>query len=107
MALLDAAPCPVRTVIVDGHTWLGRGQPGLGKYLYDELRELVPVIGIAKRAFHQGCAFELLRGKSSNPLHVTVAGMHEVTLQGYLHQLHGPHRIPTLLKRVDAMSRGR
>jgi deoxyribonuclease V len=105
-ALLAASPVRPRTIIVDGHVWLGRGQPGLGKYLYDDLRELVPVVGIAKRPFHKGCAFPLFRGGSLNPLHVTVAGMHQATLEGYLCQLHGPHRIPTLLKRVDHLCRG-
>ena len=107
LALLEAAPCPVSTVIVDGHVWLQRGRPGLGKHLHEALGEITPVIGLAKRPFHRGCAFPLYRGTSKHPLYVTVTGMHQVTAEGYVTQLHGPHRIPTLLKRVDAMSRGR
>jgi deoxyribonuclease V len=106
LALLAASPVPANTILVDGHVWLGVGRPGLGKRLYEALGEITPVIGIAKRPFHQGCATELLRGSSEAPLYVTVAGMHMVTALGYLTQLHGPFRIPTLLKRADALARG-
>jgi len=43
----------------------------------------IPTVGISKRHFVEGITTEVLRS------------------------MHGPHRIPTLLKRVDGLNRGR
>ena len=105
-ALLDAAPVTGAVIIVDGHVWLSTGRPGLGRHLYGALGERTPVVGVAKRPFHLGCAVKLYRGRSKNPLHITAAGLHEVSCLGWVKAMHGPHRIPTMLKRVDQLCRG-
>ena len=51
LAVLRRAPSPVDVVVIDGYVWLGeQGQPGLGARLHQELG--LPVIGVAKTAFH-------------------------------------------------------
>jgi len=106
LAVLKAAPVSVRTVIVDGHVWLGMGRWGLGRHLHEALGETTPVIGVAKRPFQGGSAAEWVRGSSKTPLYVSVAGLHIATVQGYLCQMHGPYRLPTLIKRADTLARG-
>jgi len=105
-ALLGASPVEPDIIVVDGHVWLSVGRPGLGWHLYDALGQTTPVIGVAKRPFHQGTAAQVLRGDSKNPLHITAAGLHEVSCMGWVKAMHGPYRIPTMLKRADQLARG-
>lgn len=107
LRLLDVIPEKPDTVVVDGHVWLGHMQPGLGNYLYKALYGAVGVVGIAKRPFRDGVAREVFRGESSNPLHVTAIGSDWEDACKGVQAMHGPHRIPTLLRRVDSLSRGR
>jgi len=39
-------------------------------------------------------------------LYVTAAGMRLQEAADRIQRMHGPHRIPTLLKRVDTLARG-
>jgi deoxyribonuclease V len=105
-AALGALGQPPEIVIVDGYVWLGEGVPGLGARLFDELRQVVPVIGVAKKPF-RGCtlAIAILRGQSGAPLFVTAAGVDAAAAAGWVRGMHGPHRIPTLLKRADMLCR--
>ena len=54
-----------------------------------------------------GVAEAVLRGGSERPLWVTAAGMDPREACARVREMHGAHRIPTLLKRVDALCRGR
>ena len=105
LALRAALPAPPTLWVVDGHVWLRDGQPGLGAYLFEALRGTVPVVGVAKRAFRDGVAIPVCRGQSANPLHISAAGLSPERAAEAVQQMHGPWRIPTLLKRVDALSR--
>lgn len=107
MELLDRIDVPVNAVVVDGHVWLSEGKPGLGHYLFEALGGRTPIIGVAKRPFHNGIADPVLRGVSKNPLHVTSVGTDQQSALDGVAAMHGPHRIPTLLKQVDGLSRGR
>jgi deoxyribonuclease V len=94
-------------IIVDGFVYLdGESKPGLGKYLYDALHGEVAVIGVAKSRFH-GIAelYQLFRGGSSRPLYVTAVGVHLDRAKEFIRDMHGRHRLPTMLKRVDLLSR--
>lgn len=93
------------TVIVDGHVWLGDGRPGLGAHLYAALGEQVPVIGVAKSAFPGAPGVEVRRGQSARPLYVTAAGVDTGEAARHIEGMHGAHRLPTLLKRVDQACR--
>lgn len=95
-------------IVVDGFVTLGADQkPGLGMYLYNSLEQSLPIIGVAKRKFvGTPIACEVYRGKSQNPLFVTAVGMDLAQAKAHITSMHGEHRIPTLLKRVDQLCRG-
>lgn len=107
LSLLKKVHEPLDVIIIDGYVQLGKAQKmGLGLHLYQALDEKIPIIGVAKKAFKdtpQAC--ELLRGNSINPLYITSAGIELDKAQEYIKQMHGKHRIPTLLKKVDQLCR--
>jgi deoxyribonuclease V len=113
LAALAQVPEPLTTVVVDGYVWLGAGEdgtpkPGLGARLYDALGGRVPVVGVAKTAFRGAGAVTtpVVRGaEAKNPLHVTAVGMDPLEAARRVAAMHGPHRLPTALKRVDALCR--
>jgi deoxyribonuclease V len=107
LKLLEPVKGRVETIIVDGYVWLGpENRPGLGAHLHEALDEQTPVIGVAKSIFRGATNAEaVLRGRSRRPLYVTAAGMDPVIAAKNVQGMHGPHRIPTLLKRVDQLCR--
>ena len=107
LALLPHLEQRPEIIIIDGHVYLGAdSQPGLGRHLYDALAGQVAVIGVAKSSF-KGTpkATAVYRGQSKRPLYVTAAGMDEETARECIRTMPGSYRIPTLLKRVDLLSR--
>jgi deoxyribonuclease V len=106
-AVLSALSRPPDLVIVDGYVWLGNeNQPGLGGHLFRELDAKVPVVGVAKTRYRgQRAALEITRGRSRTPLYITAAGIDVHEAAPCIQQMHGSHRIPTLLKRVDKLCR--
>ena len=108
LSLLQDIDSELETIVVDGYVSLGQQQQaGLGAYLYDEMEQKVPVVGVAKSRFKDTPAScEVLRGNSQNPLLVTAAGIPLVQAKQNIAQMHGSNRIPTLLKRVDRLARG-
>lgn len=119
LALLPHLPAMPTVIVIDGYVYLGsERRAGLGKYLYDALNcgshsELsidgqIAVVGIAKKRFAGTPATaEVQRGGSRRPLYVTAVGVDEVVAQGWIAAMHGQHRLPTLLKAVDQLCRGR
>jgi deoxyribonuclease V len=106
LAVLKSLSELPQAIIIDGYVWLGEQQPGLGAYLYEALERRAAVIGVAKTRFLQAEPVELvLRGRSRSPLYVTAAGMDVAEAARHIRAMHGPYRIPTLLKRVDQLSR--
>lgn len=107
LALLHHLEALPQVIIVDGYVHLGSEQrPGLGWHLYQALDGRVPIVGIAKSRFHDtppGAA--VVRGRSQNPLFVTAMGMSEAVAKQNVRLMCGPYRTPTLLKRVDGLSR--
>jgi deoxyribonuclease V len=136
LTVLKSLPELPEVVVIDGFVWLGRQQPGLGAHLYEALGGQVAVVGVAKSRFLRAAPVEaILRGKSRSPLYISAAGrlgrsqcgaaapgrnrpgiaadwlttdadtdLAEVA--GHIRAMHGPYRIPTLLKRVDQLCRG-
>jgi deoxyribonuclease V len=93
-------------LVVDGHAWLrALDDPGLGARLWEALGRAAPVVGVAKQAFQGGVALPVRRGGSENPLWVTAAGMDAADACRCVSIMHGAHRLPTLLKRVDRACR--
>jgi deoxyribonuclease V len=95
-------------ILIDGYVWLdAKGRRGLGAYLFEEMGQDIPVIGAAKTRFAGAVSFseQVLRGRSENPLWVTAAGIEAATAAAHVQSMHGQHRIPTLVARVDYLAR--
>lgn len=93
-------------IVVDGYVMLGN-KPGLGKHLFNSLDCKIPVIGVAKSKFEGSSPDEVFRGASKNPLYVTAAGLDLQEASDRIRKMHGDHRIPTLLRIVDHLARGK
>lgn len=107
LALVALIGEPLAVLIVDGYVWLGKGNlPGLGAYLHAALGGTTAVIGVAKSRFAGATeAVPVLRGGSQRPLLVTAAGMDARVAARCIKAMHGEHRMPTLIKRADQLSR--
>ena len=93
-------------VIVDGHVWLGAGQPGLGAHLNAALGGRIAIVGVAKRPYAGATEARLIvRGTGLDPLYVSAIGTDVDAAATGVRAMHGPHRIPTLLRRVDRLAR--
>jgi deoxyribonuclease V len=92
-------------IVVDGYVDLDpQGHSGLGAHVHEEFG--VPVIGVAKTAFHTAThARPVLRGQATRPLYVTAAGLGLDQAADLVRTMTGPHRMPDALRRVDALSR--
>ena len=94
-------------IVIDGYVYLdGYAKPGLGKHLYDALHGNVKVIGVAKKRFAGiSDAYALYRGGSKQPLYITSAGEALSAAKLHILSMHSIYRIPTMLKKVDQLSR--
>jgi deoxyribonuclease V len=95
-------------IIVDGLVFLdGYSKAGLGKHLFDALDEKTTVIGVAKKRFKNiDMNFAVYRGDSQRPIYVTSIGTDIELAKENIRNMHGQHRLPTLLKRADQICRG-
>lgn len=107
LRLLDEHQLSPTHILIDGYVYLdGHSRPGLGKHLYDALSGKVKIIGVAKNPFKGIPAeYTLYRGSSAKPLYITCAGMMPTEAKSRIAAMHGPYRIPTLLKTVDQLCR--
>jgi deoxyribonuclease V len=96
---------PVDLIVVDGYVHLDpHGRPGLGAHVHARLA--VPVIGVAKTAFHTATqAIPVHRGQAHRPLYVTAAGLPSVRAADLVRGMAGPYRLPDALRRVDSLAR--
>jgi len=93
-------------MVVDGYVML-ENRPGLGQHLFKSFDGKIPVVGVAKSKFKGSFGTEIFRGGSIHPLYVTSAGVNLKKASERIRTMHGAHRIPTLLKRVDLLARKR
>ena len=107
-AAIGALKSAPSLLLIDAFVHLGSDRkPGLGRRLWEALDQTIPVIGVAKNAFDGASEKTAVRrGESQNPLYVTAIGVDEDWARDRVQEMHGPHRIPTLLKKVDQLSRG-
>ena len=105
LKVLGKAATPIAVAIIDSYVDLADNKPGLGRYLYRALAEKTAVIGVAKSRFRMAPAVELRRGRSQTPLFITAAGLPQKEAADLIRQMHGPYRLPTLLKQVDSTCR--
>ena len=105
LGVLATGPEP-RLIVIDGYVWLGDDQPGLGARLYESLGKTTPIIGVAKTRFLSSkAAMPICRGESESPLFVTAVGVDVQQAADWIKSMHGPFRVPTMLKRVDQLAR--
>ncbi len=107
LRVLDLVRTPLRAVLVDGYVDLDeRGTPGLGAHLHAYLGGGIAVVGVAKTAYRRSTfATPVLRGSSRRPLFVTARGVSAADAARLVRGMHGAHRFPTLLARVDRLAR--
>lgn len=105
LAVLRNSAPPPATLMVDGYAWLGQDRPGLGVHLHEALGQKVPVIGVAKTRFAGAPAIEVCRGASRRPLFVSAVGLDATTAAAHVVAMHGPYRVPAMLRRVDQLCR--
>jgi deoxyribonuclease V len=108
LAVLGRVRLPLQSIAIDGYAWLGPARPGLGVHLYEALGRSVPIVGVAKTRFRSSSsdiAVRVFRGESRRPLLVTSAGVDASIAAEWVRSMHGRSRIPTLLRRVDQLSR--
>lgn len=114
VAVLGQVKVQLEAIVVDGYVWLEQGKMGLGAYLYSDLENKVPVIGVAKNpwqghASHDGKGknewrvIEVSRGESKRPLYVTSVGTDVQLASRNVAAMHGAFRIPTLLSAVNRL----
>ena len=105
--VIDLIKEPISTMVVDGHVYLSdQKKPGLGAYLYKELSEGIPVIGVGKNSFKDlTICKEVFRGESQKPLYVSSVGISVEEAAKSIESMHGDFRFPTLLKLVDSLAR--
>jgi deoxyribonuclease V len=107
LAVVEPLRAELTTVVIDGYAWLTPATPGLGARLFDALGRTTPVVGVAKTGFRGAAsAVQVFRGTSDKPLFVTAAGLPFEIAAELVRSMHGPHRIPTLLRCVDRLARG-
>lgn len=98
----------VQVLIVDGHVYTTSETFGLGGYAWEALEKKIPVIGVAKRSFHSNkeTVVEVLRGGSKNPLYVSAIGMELSKAVGFIQNMKGNYRMPTILTELDKVTKG-
>jgi deoxyribonuclease V len=101
-----ARTAPIDLLVVDGYVDLDPdGKPGLGAHAHTEFA--VPVIGVAKTAFHSAShAIGVQRGETAQrPLYVTAVGLPLPDAAELVRRMAGRYRMPDALRRVDTLSR--
>lgn len=105
MKILEIVEEDYEYILIDGYVFLGE-ESGLGKHLWDALTVKKPIIGVAKNYFKgtsEECA--VLRGKSQKPLYVSAIDLSLEQAKQNIVAMYGMHRIPELIKQIDAHTR--
>jgi deoxyinosine 3'endonuclease (endonuclease V) len=95
-------------IIVDGFVTLNNdGKIGLGGYLFEALDQKNPIVGVAKNDFSAPDEKRrtVFRGESKTPLFLTAMGIDVDEIKVEVEKMHGSYRIPTLLKKLDQLTR--
>ncbi|MEF9478565.1 endonuclease V [Chryseobacterium sp. 1B4] len=106
--LKKIALSPEDIIIVDGYVTLDNdGKIGLGGHLYEALEMKYPIVGVAKNEFTtpDSRRRSVFRGDSKTPLFVTARGIDIDEAKCMVEKMYGNYRIPTLLKKLDQLSR--
>jgi deoxyribonuclease V len=104
---LSALRSDFSAIVIDGYVVLDeQGSPGLGAHLHAHFIGAIPVIGVAKTAYRGGMfATPVYRHASRRALFVTAVGIETDTAARLVRFMHGAHRLPSLITRVDHLAR--
>jgi deoxyribonuclease V len=107
LAVLARAARFFEVVVVDGYVHLMPSVgKGLGLHLHEALGGITPVVGVAKSPLTiAGRCLPIYRGRSRRPLFISAAGWPLSKAAGDIAGMHGPYRIPTLLRLADRQAR--
>jgi deoxyribonuclease V len=108
LAVLEAAGAVFAHILVDGYTHLKPpAVKGLGAHLADALERECIVIGVAKNPLAMADRFvPVTRGRSRRPLYVSAVNLALEQAADLVSSMHGPFRIPTLIRKADRTARG-
>lgn len=95
------------TIIIDGYVHMQASRKGLGQHLFEALGQQIPITGIAKNPMKLATDFlPVRRGDSDKPLFVSTISLDLSEMAELVKKMHGPFRIPTLVKLADQAARG-
>lgn len=96
-------------ILIDGCVHLDAQEtPGLGQHLHDALNGRTAVIGLSKTPMtNMPAQFEVFREDEARPLVVTCAGVDLGAAKARVQTMHGRRRVPTLLKLVTRIAKGK
>ncbi len=106
-SLLSRTQPQFRPLVIDGFVHLKAGVgKGLGTHLFESLPYTAEVIGVAKNPLKVADRFVIInRGRSKKPLYISAVGCPVEQAAESIMSMHGPYRIPTLLKLADQYAR--
>lgn len=107
LSVLKRAEREFETILIDGYVHLETGSgKGLGARLFEALAYSPAVVGVAKNPLKIADRFvPICRGRSKKPLFVSAIGLQEDQAAQCVLNMHGPHRIPEMLRLVDRYAR--
>jgi deoxyribonuclease V len=107
MAVLEQGGQEFDTIVIDGYVHLRpEVGKGLGVHLAESLGYSPVIIGVAKNPLQMAERFvPITRGRSAKPLFVSAVGCSLDYAARSIQGMHGPHRIPTILKLADQHAR--
>jgi deoxyribonuclease V len=108
MTVLEEAGEQFDTIVIDGYVHLRPDVgKGLGEHLAHALSYSPVVIGVAKNRLRVAQRLvPIIRGRSAKPLYVSAVGCSLDRAASWIRDMHGPHRIPTMLRLADQCARG-
>ncbi len=98
----------IEFIIIDGHVFVDNEEKhGLGAHLWENLNREIPIIGVAKKHFHntEKVSFPVVRGESKNTLYVSSVGMDSDFAINFVRKMKGEYRFPSMLKILDQHTR--
>ncbi len=109
LSLLRKIPVnDIEVIVIDGFVYLDdKKRYGLGGHLYESLDKKIPIIGVAKSNFAtiEQNKRQVIRGKSLNPLYITSIGIDIDKASDLIKIMNGEFRMPTLLKKLDSLTK--
>jgi len=98
----------IEAIIIDGYVYVDNNKTfGLGAFLWEALKEKIPVIGVAKTLFHKNkeTTHVLYRGESKNPLYISSIGCDLNKAASLIKEMKGNYRVPNVLKLLDTKTK--